>query len=93
MAFDQLHEQNAIPTVEITTRFKAPSSLGEEILLRLECSRLGRTSMELNIDAACREESRFEARSTLVFVDSSSRPTGWPEHVLKNPDKQWIGEK
>ncbi len=83
LPYDKLHEQNAIPTVEITTQFKAPSRLGDEIAITLANTRLGRSSMDLSFVATCGDETRFEARSTLVFVNSEGRSTGWPETVLK----------
>ena len=91
LPYDKLHEQNAIPTVEITTQFKAPSRLGDEVLIALDCTRLGRSSMALGFHAKCGDETRFEARSTLVFVDRSGRPTGWPDQVRQKLDQESKG--
>ena len=79
--YDRLHQTNAIPTVEITTRFKAPSRLGEEIEIALDCTGIGRSSMTLSLVARCGEEVRFEAASTLVCVDLTGRPTPWPAEL------------
>ncbi len=66
-----------VPTVRIDTTFTAPSRHGDMLELRLVCERIGRTSLNLNITARCAREIRFQANSTLVYVDKRGAPARW----------------
>lgn len=79
--FEELLETGGVPTAEISTRFRAPSRHGDMLRITLECERLGRSSLGLSIVGTCDGETRFESRSTLVYVDLAGQPTGWPEAV------------
>ncbi|MDU8912532.1 thioesterase family protein [Aestuariicoccus sp. MJ-SS9] len=81
LPFAALHSEGAVPTAEISTRFTAPSRLGDELTIGLRVTRLGRTSLGLRLTALCGEETRFETTSTLVMVDRDGRPTAWPAEV------------
>ena len=78
LPFDRLHKANAIPTAEISTTFHAPCLLGDNLTLTLACTRIGRTSLGLRIRATA-DVDRFEARSTLVFVNLRGLPEPWPD--------------
>ena len=79
LPFDALHRTHAIPTVEITTEFTAPCRLGDDLVLRLTCTRLGRTSLGLRIAARGPDGPRFQAKSTIVFTTLQGQPTPWPD--------------
>lgn len=81
LPFSALHREGGVPTAEITTRFRAPSRLGEEIGIALRVVRLGRSSLALRLEARCGTETRFETRSTLVLVNAAGRPRAWPDRV------------
>ncbi len=81
LPFERLHRSGAVPTVAIDTVFKAPSRLGEQVVLALGCRRVGRSSLGLEITATCGGETRFETRSTLVHVDGAGKPVAWPQPV------------
>jgi len=76
--FETLHGFGAVPTAEITTRFTARSFHGDRLDLALSCDRVGRSSLALTIVATCGDETRFIAKSTLVFVGKDGKPTSWP---------------
>lgn len=86
-SFPQILERNGVPTVQIKAVFSAPSRHGDILAISLNCSRLGQSSLDLEFEATCNQEKRFQMHSTLVFVDSSGKPTLWPvdlRHALQS---------
>lgn len=81
LPFEELHRSGAVPTVAIDTVFRAPSRLGDDVVLALACTGVGRTSLALEISASCDGETRFDTRSTLVHVDGAGKPAAWPQAV------------
>lgn len=81
LPFSELHANGAVPTVEISTRFTAPSRLGDELAISLHVTRLGRSSMGLKTRATCGTEARFDTTSTLVLVNDTGRPQPWPDAI------------
>ncbi len=81
LPFDALHVANAIPTVEITTKFTAPCRLGDDLVLHLSCTKVGRTSLGLRVAASAGDQPRFTARSTIVFTDRQGTPVPWPDDL------------
>lgn len=79
LPFEELMSSAGVPTAQIEARFVAPSRHGDLLVLLVEPQRIGRTSLTLAISARCGEELRFDATSTLVYVDRSGRPQRWPE--------------
>lgn len=79
--FHAIHKTSAVPTAEITTRFTAPSKMGDHLVIKLDVAKLGRSSIHLRLQAVCGIETRFEASATLVFVNEVGRPAHWPEAV------------
>jgi len=79
--FEKLLANAGVPTVEISTRFTAPSHHGDRLTLSLSPNRIGNTSLTLQIEAHCDKELRFSAKSALVHVDNSGRPDPWPDLV------------
>ncbi|TNF57628.1 MAG: acyl-CoA thioesterase [Rhodobacteraceae bacterium] len=77
--WEVLHETGNIPTVEITARFTAPSRHGDHLVIGIEVTKLGRTSLGLAFHARSGDETRFRAQSTLVHVGKDGRPAPWPE--------------
>ena len=77
--FETLHQSAAVPTARIETRFTAPSRHGDFLTLSLGVIKLGRSSLDLNIDAHAAGQTRFACSSTLVYVDQSGKPTPWTE--------------
>lgn len=85
--FETLHTDGGVPTAQIEARFAAPSRHGDQLVLRLTVTRLGRTSANYRITAHAGDDLRFETRATLVNVGGDGRPTPWPAEIaqkLKN---------
>jgi len=87
LPFSALHKTGGVPTAEITTRFTAPSRLGDILSIRLDVTKLGRSSVGVQIQAECGEQTRFYANSTLVFVNELGKPTSWPAPVREKLEK------
>jgi len=81
--FEDLLRTGGVPTVQLTSRFTAPSRHGDQLILSLRVTQVGRTSFSYEMTAACENERRFETVGTLVFVDETGRPAPWPTD-LKN---------
>ena len=82
LPFESMHATHGVPTVAITTEFRAPSRHGDLLRIRVLPTDLGTTSVDLTLRATCGDETRFETRTTLVYLDlAAGRPTRWPEGV------------
>lgn len=81
--FETIIPEKGIPTAQISTRFLSPSRHGDQLVLRLAVTKVGRTSFTYAMTATCGDETRFEASGTLVFVNEAGRPAPWPS-ALKN---------
>ncbi len=79
--FHEIHPAWGVPTAELSTRFNAPCRLGERLILSVEPTRLGRSSLTLKTSCAVGEDIRFETNQTLVCVNSNGQPTSWPKNV------------
>ncbi|WP_282605283.1 thioesterase family protein [Pelagibius sp. Alg239-R121] len=68
-----------VPTAHLEVSFKAPSRLGEELLLSLAVTKLGSSSVICTVDALCRDELRFTSSVTLVHIDGKRmKSEPWP---------------
>jgi len=85
--FDKIHLTNAVPTAEFHVRFKAPSRLGDPLVLSLEMNRLGNSSLSLTTIARRENTVCFEADQVLVCVGPNGKPVGWPEPLRKKVNK------
>ena len=79
--FHEIHPEWAVPTVEISTRFKVPCRLGETLTLAVSPTHIGRSSISLATRCTVGNETRFETDQTLVCLNANGRPTAWPENV------------
>lgn len=79
--FGRIHPNTGVPTVQLDTNFKAPSRLGDLLVFRLTCQKLGRTSLGFRLEASCDGQPRLVAQQTIVHVDAQGKPTGWPQAV------------
>ena len=83
-SFGQMHveEGAGIPLGKVSTRFEAPSRLGDDTEWRLVITRLGRATVDLALTCSGEGRMRLKAEATLVLVDlkeMKSRP--WPEAI------------
>ncbi|HXV74128.1 MAG TPA: thioesterase family protein [Sphingomonadales bacterium] len=69
--FSDMHlkKEFGVPLVHIEADFLRPTRLGDELALTLTVSKMGRSSLELNIAAACRGEARFVMNAVIAYVD------------------------
>jgi 4-hydroxybenzoyl-CoA thioesterase len=68
-----------LPTVELASTFAAPSKLGDLLDFAVKLTRVGRSSIDLEIDVTCNGEPRFSVRLTQVLIElagGTSQP--WP---------------
>ena len=79
--FEELHKSGATPTVTIETTFPAPSRHGDLLNIQLRVTRVGTSSLGLNMQALCDGEIRFDTTSTIVKVDQAGRPAPWPPAI------------
>lgn len=79
--FEDLHQNGAVPTAQIETRFAAPSRHGDVLLLTLRIVSLGRSSVGYVITGTCGEELRFETSATIVNVTAQGRPIPWDDRL------------
>lgn len=89
--WEVLHETANIPTVDIHAQFTAVSRHGDDLVVRIAVTKLGRTSLSLRFQAVCGDEVRFAAKSTLVRIDKSGRPEPWPDD-LRDALTSYIGD-
>ena len=80
--FKRLHEElNAgVPAVHIDADFLSPSRLGDVLTYSLEVKKVGRSSIELAIEAVCNNEVRVKGHLTLVYIVRTS-----PGKVISSP--------
>ena len=80
--FHAIHATTAaVPTVQISTEFTAPSRHGDSLMLELSIIKVGRTSFSYRITARCEGELRFDTTATLVYVGSDGRPAPLPDTI------------
>lgn len=74
-SFSKMHleQKVAVPTVEMSTRFKRASFLEDELRFILQVEKRGDKSVVLSIDVYCEEECRLEATVTLVYVSIAEK--------------------
>ncbi len=91
-SFVQILKTGGVPTAQINAKFLAPSMHGDELVISLRVARLGRSSVDLIYEANCDKQLRFEASSTLVYVDDSGKPNLWPEALRQAIEHQMQGD-
>lgn len=84
--FHDLHRVSAVPTVQIQTQFPAPSRHGDQLVFKLEITKIGRSSADYSMSARCGDEIRLVTFATLVHIDASGRPAAWPGPIRDKLD-------
>lgn len=90
ISYYTLHSERGlgIPTVNLQVDFKLPSRLGDQLTGKLKVLKLGRTSMQLNIQLCGPDDVvRLDAKATVVFVSvaqisSIEIPADFKERIL-----------
>jgi len=79
-----MDEHCGTPTVHLDANFRAPSRLGDRLDFSVEVRRVGRTSVNLWLEAHGEDgQLRITAALTLVWVNSDLTPLPWPD-VLRD---------
>lgn len=72
--------RRGLPTADLSVRFASPCRLGEKLSFTVRVTKLGTSSISLNVAAAVDGAPRFEADLVQVLIDlSNGRPVPWPE--------------
>lgn len=77
--FEGMMGTGGVPTVQIMTRFHAPSRHGDHLVLTLDLTKIGKTSLDIKIVVRAGQETRLLHQSTLVRVDKNGVPTPWTD--------------
>ena len=68
-----------LPTVDLAAPFSAPSKLGDLLDFAVRLTRVGRSSIDLEVTVSCSGEARFAIRLTQVLIDlASGKSRSWP---------------
>jgi 4-hydroxybenzoyl-CoA thioesterase len=69
-----MHHQNIMaPTVHLDTDFPNPSRFGDRLTFKLQVTKIGRSSVNLEIEGSCQGQPRVTFKQTLVFMSASDR--------------------
>lgn len=66
-------ERLGVPAVRTACEFLAPSHIGESLALRLRGTRLGRSSLDYEVEAWCEGELRARSATTVVQMSLETR--------------------
>ena len=89
--FETILQDGGVPTVQIETRFHAPSRHGDTLEIRLECLKVGRSSVTFSVVASAAHQTRFTAETTIVHVDNAGKSAAWPQGLRTALDAQIKG--
>ena len=89
--FETILPEGGVPTVQIETRFAAPSRHGDTLEIQLDCLAVGRSSVTFAIAASADGQTRFTARTTIVHVDGTGKSAAWPPGLRTALDAQTKG--
>ncbi len=81
LSFAKMHfdEKAGIPLVDIHCKFFAPSRLGDELRFELGVTRIGQSSISLQIEVSCQRQQRLKVEMTIVYVDGDDgKPVSKP---------------
>ena len=81
VGFEALHRQQGlgVPTAHLETDFRAPSRIGDRLVLSLGIAHLGNSALALDRNAHCGGQLRVSLRQRIVCIDlADGRPRPWP---------------
>jgi 4-hydroxybenzoyl-CoA thioesterase len=68
-----------LPTVSLTSTFAAPSRLGDRLDFAVQLTRIGNSSIDLDVEVTCRGAPRFSVRLTQVLIElAGGTAQPWP---------------
>ena len=80
-AFEDIHKIGRVPTVQIDATFATPSLHGDAMVIDLELTKIGRSSIGLDFHAHCDGITRLTAASTLVYINPDNKPQAIPDEL------------
>lgn len=83
-SFKKMHyvSKFGIPTVQIEAQFHAPSFLEDVICFQISVTKMGNSSLALEIEGRCESELRCSVKQTIVCVSTQShKARPWPDEV------------
>ncbi|MGH1576042.1 acyl-CoA thioesterase [Planktotalea sp.] len=72
-AFEEIHEIGRVPTVQIEAHFASPSKHGDAMVIDLQLTKIGSSSIGLEFHAHCGGVTRLTAKSTLVYISPNNQ--------------------
>jgi 4-hydroxybenzoyl-CoA thioesterase len=79
MHFD---DDRGVPTGQISVRFQIPSRLGETLEFSLDITRVGTSSLDLEMTCSNSDQIKFKTQQTLVrMILSSGKSDPWPDSI------------
>lgn len=90
--YPELVRVNGVPTVEIGASFTAPSLHGDLLMFRLTPTRVGRSSVTVELTAHCGDELRLRSTATLVHIKRLGKSLPWPDDIRDRIAAQIPGE-
>lgn len=68
-----------LPTVSLAATFAAPSKLGDLLDFAVKLARVGRSSIDLEVDVTCKGTPRFSVHLTQVLIElAGGTSLPWP---------------
>lgn len=81
LPFETMHKAHGVPTVRIEAHFAQASRHGDFLEIEVVPTRLGGSSLDLDLTGTCGGEKRFAVSLTLVLVNKDMRSEPWPEAI------------
>jgi 4-hydroxybenzoyl-CoA thioesterase len=84
VSFADLHmtRRRGVPTVELASRFVAPSRLGDQLEIEVMLKKLGRSSCDLEYRITSGGAERVIASAVLVYIDlDTGQSEPWPDDL------------
>ncbi|MEZ5498645.1 MAG: thioesterase family protein [Steroidobacteraceae bacterium] len=80
-----MHHQGIFtPTVHLSVDFFAPNNYGDRLTFTLWVARIGRSSVELDVEGTLQTSPRMRMRHVLVFIDRETRKSKpIPRQIVK----------
>ena len=79
-----LHQERgqSTPTAHLEVDFRHPSRMGEVLTWRLKVLQIGRSSVNLRVEAWCGEDLRARILQTVVYVQLDPMfSVAWPQDI------------
>lgn len=79
--WEELQQTGNVPTARIEAQFTAPSRFGDPLVIEIEITHLGRSSLGLSFRCLTGTDLRFAASSTIVYIGLDGKSAPWPDPI------------